>query len=64
MCDIGATIYLIPLLFSKKFILRSPKPTMCLFMDDKTLKETIGVLQDVLVKVNHSFFYELCDSGL
>ena len=52
LCDLGASIYLMPLSIYKKLGLWATKPTvMRLLMDDRTVKKPISVLQDVLVKV-------------
>ncbi|KAK4733856.1 hypothetical protein R3W88_008117 [Solanum pinnatisectum] len=52
LCDLGASINLMPLSLYKKLGLGDPKPTaMRLLMADRTVKKPIGVLQDVLVKV-------------
>ncbi|XP_049347883.1 uncharacterized protein LOC125812438 [Solanum verrucosum] len=55
LCDLGASINLMPLPIHKKLGLGDPKPTaMRLLMADRTVKRPIGVLQDVLV--NEEFF--------
>ncbi|XP_049357125.1 uncharacterized protein LOC125821804 [Solanum verrucosum] len=52
LCDLGASINLMPLSIYKKLGLGALIPTaMRLLMADKTVKRHIGVLQDVLVKV-------------
>ena len=52
LCDLGASINLIPLSIYKKFGFGDPKPTaMRLMMADRTVKRPIGILHDVLVKV-------------
>ena len=52
LCDLGASINLMPLSIYKKLGLGNPKPTaMRLLMDDKTVKSPIGILNNVLVKV-------------
>ncbi|XP_049359237.1 uncharacterized protein LOC125823925 [Solanum verrucosum] len=57
LCDLGASINLIPLSIYKKLGLGDPKSTsMRLFMADRTVKKLIGVLQDVLVKVKSLIF--------
>ncbi|KAK4707400.1 hypothetical protein R3W88_033046 [Solanum pinnatisectum] len=57
LCDLGASINLMPLSIYKKMGLGAPKPTaMCLLMADRTVKKPIGVLQDVLVKVGSFIF--------
>ena len=46
-----------PLLIYKKLSLGDPKPTaMQLLMADRTVKRPIGILHDVLVKVESFFF--------
>ena len=55
--DLGASINLMPLLIYKKSGLGDQKPTvMRLVMDDQTVKSPIGVLHDVLVKVESFIF--------
>ncbi|XP_049397258.1 uncharacterized protein LOC125861387 [Solanum stenotomum] len=57
LCDLGASINLMPLSIYKKLGLGDPKPTaMHLLMADITLKKPISVLQDVLVKVESLIF--------
>ncbi|XP_049369405.1 uncharacterized protein LOC125834285 [Solanum verrucosum] len=57
LCDLGASINLMPLSIYKKLGLGDPKPTaMRLLMADRTVKRPIGVLQDVLVKVESFIF--------
>ncbi|XP_049373333.1 uncharacterized protein LOC125838311 [Solanum verrucosum] len=57
LCDLGANINLMPLSIYKKLGLRAPKPTaMYLLMADRIVKKTIGVLQDVLVKMESFIF--------
>ena len=57
LCDLGASINLMPLLIYKKFSLGDPKPTtMRLLMDDRIVKRPIGILHDVLVKVESFIF--------
>ena len=52
MRRLGASINLMPLSIYKKFALGDPKPTaMRLLMADRTVKRPIGILHDVLVKV-------------
>ena len=53
----GESINLMPLLIYKKLGLGDPKPTaMRLLMADRTLKRPIGILHDVLVKVESFIF--------
>ncbi|KAK4716216.1 hypothetical protein R3W88_014554 [Solanum pinnatisectum] len=57
LCDLGASINLMPLSVYKKLGLGAPKPTvMHLLMANRTVKKPIGVLQDVLVKVESFIF--------
>ena len=57
LCDLGASINLMPLSIYKKLGLGDPKPTaMQLLMANRTLKWTIGILHDVLVKVELFIF--------
>ena len=52
LCDLGASINLTPLSIYKKLGLGDPKPTaMRLLMADRTVKWPIGILHDVLVKL-------------
>ncbi|XP_049414701.1 uncharacterized protein LOC125877455 [Solanum stenotomum] len=52
LCDLGASINLMPLSIYKKLGLRDPKPTaMQLLMAYRNVKKPIGMLQNVLVKV-------------
>ena len=53
LCDIGLSINHMPLSIYKKLVLGDPKPTMMrLPMADKTMKRSIDILHDVLVKVD------------
>ena len=57
LCDLGASINLMPLSIYKKLGLGDPKPTaMWLLMADRTVKRPIGILHDVLVKVESFIF--------
>ncbi|KAK4731209.1 hypothetical protein R3W88_024197 [Solanum pinnatisectum] len=57
LCDLGASINLMPLSIYKKLGLGAPKPTaMRLLMEDRTVKSPIGVLQDVFMKVESFIF--------
>ena len=59
LCDLGARINLMPLSIYKKLALGDPKPTaMRLLMADRTLKRPIGILHNVLVKVESFIFPE------
>ena len=57
LCDIGVSINLMPLSIYKKLGLGDPKPTaMRLLMVYRTVKRSIGILHDVLVKVELFIF--------
>ena len=57
LCDLGASINLMPLSVYKKLGLVNPKPiAMRLLMADRTVKRPIGILHDVLVKVESFIF--------
>ncbi|XP_047268370.1 uncharacterized protein LOC124898666 [Capsicum annuum] len=57
LCDLGASIYLMPLDFYKKLGLGYPTPTnMRLLMADRLVKRPVGILYDVLVKVANFIF--------
>ncbi|XP_069144384.1 uncharacterized protein [Solanum lycopersicum] len=57
LCDLGASINLMPLSVYKKLGLGDPKSTaMRLLMADRTVKRPIGILNDVLVKVESLIF--------
>ena len=57
LCDLGASINLMPLSIYKKLGLGDPKPTaMRLLMADRIVKRPIGILHDVLVKVESFIF--------
>ena len=57
LCDLGATINLMTLSIHKKLGLGYPKPTvMRLLMVDRTMKSPLGILRDVLVKVESFIF--------
>ena len=57
LCDLGANINLMPLSIYKKLGLGDQKPTaMRLLMADRTVKRPIGILHDVLVKVESFIF--------
>ncbi|KAK4729796.1 hypothetical protein R3W88_022784 [Solanum pinnatisectum] len=59
LCDLGASINMMSLSIYKKFGLGTPKPiAMRLLMANRTLKKPIGVLQDVLMKVESFIFSE------
>ena len=55
--DLGVSINLMPLSIYKKLGLGDPKPTsMRLLMADRIVKKPIGILHDVLVKVESFIF--------
>ncbi|KAK2410681.1 hypothetical protein QL285_046032 [Trifolium repens] len=57
LCDLGASINLMPLSMMKKLNCGEPKPTkMTLTLADRSITYPYGVLEDVLVKVNDLFF--------
>ncbi|KAK4737122.1 hypothetical protein R3W88_000819 [Solanum pinnatisectum] len=57
LCDLGASINLMSLSIYKELGLWAPKSTtMRLLITDRTVKRPIGVLQDVLVKVESFIF--------
>ncbi|CAJ2666075.1 unnamed protein product [Trifolium pratense] len=57
LCDLGASINLMPLSMVRKLDCGEPKPTkMTLTLADRSITYPYGVLQDVLVKVNDLFF--------
>jgi hypothetical protein len=57
LCDLGASINLMPLSIYKKLGLGDPTPTnMKLVMADRSVKRPVGILCDVLVKVSSFIF--------
>ncbi|XP_016560455.1 uncharacterized protein LOC107859839 [Capsicum annuum] len=57
LCDLGASINLMPLAMFRKLALGAPKPTtMRLLMSDRSIKKIVSVLYDVLVKVDWFIF--------
>ncbi|XP_015166979.1 uncharacterized protein [Solanum tuberosum] len=57
LCDLGGSINLMPLAIYKKLDLGVPKPTtMRLMMADRLVKRPVGILCDVLVKVDTFIF--------
>ena len=57
LCVLGASINLMTLSIYKKLGLGDPKPTAIrLLMADRTVKRPIGILHDVLVKVESFIF--------
>ena len=59
MCDLGASINLIPLSIFKRLGLGEARPTtVTLQLADRSLKHPRGVIEDVLVKVDKFIFLE------
>ena len=57
LCDMGASVNIMPLSIYKKLGSGDPKPTtMRLLMADQTVKRPIGILHDMLVKVESFIF--------
>ncbi|XP_059306513.1 uncharacterized protein LOC132057955 [Lycium ferocissimum] len=57
LCDLGASINLMPLAIFNKLGLRTPRPTtMRLLMANRTMKRLVGILYDVLVRVDRFIF--------
>ncbi|KAL8105734.1 hypothetical protein AgCh_029503 [Apium graveolens] len=57
LCDLGASINLMPLSIFKKLGLPDPKPTyMLLQLADRSIAYPRGIVEDVLVKVDKLFF--------
>ncbi|PHT32201.1 hypothetical protein CQW23_28538 [Capsicum baccatum] len=57
LCDLGASINLMPLSIYRKLGLGDPTPTnMRLVMADRSVKRPVGTLNDVLVKVSSFIF--------
>ncbi|XP_059307004.1 uncharacterized protein LOC132058557 [Lycium ferocissimum] len=57
LCDLGASINLTPLAIFNKLGLGTPRPTtMRLLMADRTVKRPVGILYDVLVRVDRFIF--------
>ncbi|XP_069150751.1 uncharacterized protein [Solanum lycopersicum] len=57
LCDLGASINIMPLSIYKTIGLGDPKPTrMRLLIADQTVKRPIGILHDVLLKVESFIF--------
>ncbi|XP_049405159.1 uncharacterized protein LOC125868572 [Solanum stenotomum] len=56
-CDLGVSISLMPYAIYKQFGLGEPKvTTMRLPMADRSIKHTVGILYDILVKVDQFIF--------
>ncbi|XP_049399684.1 uncharacterized protein LOC125863693 [Solanum stenotomum] len=57
LCDLGASVNLMPLMIFNKFGLDELNPTnMRLLMDDRSIKRSVGVVYDMLVKVDKFVF--------
>jgi hypothetical protein len=57
LCDLGASINLMPLSMMKKLKCGEPKPTrMTLTLADQSISDPYGVLEDAIVKVNDFVF--------
>ncbi|KAK7314094.1 hypothetical protein VNO77_39304 [Canavalia gladiata] len=57
LCDLGASINLMPLSIMKKLKIEEVKPTtMCLQLADRSIKHPYGVVEDLLVKVDRFIF--------
>lgn len=57
LCDLGASINLMPYDVFKKLGLGYPRPTtMKLLMADHTLKKLLAIIDDILVKVDRLYF--------
>ncbi|XP_061341668.1 uncharacterized protein LOC133287988 [Gastrolobium bilobum] len=57
LCDLGASINLMPLSFAKSLGITELKPTLLsLQLTDRSIKKPEGVVEDVLVKVNDYIF--------
>ncbi|KAK4713357.1 hypothetical protein R3W88_019264 [Solanum pinnatisectum] len=57
LCDLGASINLMPYAIYKQLGLGEPKATtMRLFMADCSIKHPVGILYDILVKVDWFIF--------
>ncbi|XP_070029631.1 uncharacterized protein [Nicotiana sylvestris] len=53
LCDLGASINLMPYSVFKTLGIRQPRPTyMRLQMADRTMKRPLGIIDDVLVRVD------------
>ncbi|XP_049368011.1 uncharacterized protein LOC125832868 [Solanum verrucosum] len=56
LCDLGASINLMPYAIYKQLGLGEPKATMRLLMADCSIKHPMGILYDILVKVDRFIF--------
>ncbi|XP_049365740.1 uncharacterized protein LOC125830605 [Solanum verrucosum] len=68
LCDLGASINLMPYAIYKQLGLGEPKSTtMWLLMADQSIKHPIGILYDILVKVDRFIFpadFVILDCGI
>ncbi|XP_017973542.1 PREDICTED: uncharacterized protein LOC108661411 [Theobroma cacao] len=56
LCDLGASVSIMPLSIAKKLGLNEIQPTtVSLQLADRTIKYPIGIIKDVLVKVGHLY---------
>ncbi|XP_073222453.1 uncharacterized protein [Cicer arietinum] len=56
LCDLGASVSLMPLSVYKKFDVGELKPTnISLQLDDRSIKYPVGILEDVPIKVGQLF---------
>ena len=56
LCDLGASVSLIPLSICKKLQMGDPKPTsMSLQLADRSIKHPVGIIEDVPLKVGKLF---------
>jgi len=56
LCDLGASVSLMPYSMCKRLNLGEPKPTtMTLQMADRSVKRPVGVLEDIPVMIDHYF---------
>lgn len=59
LCDLGASVSIMPFSLCKKLGLRVPRPTsITVQMVDRLMKYLVGILEDVLVKIDHYFIPE------
>ena len=57
LCDLGASVNLMPLSIFRKLEIGEVKPTMvCLQFADRSIKHPRGIIEDVLVKVDKFLF--------
>ena len=56
LCDLGASINLMPLSIFRKLNLEAKTTSMILQLADRTTKKPLGIVEDVLVKVDKFIF--------